>query len=266
MGIDVAPNAEQVCAWQLFQIGPPGNRVIDDIHSHWLSYLYKFGALADAPYSEFQPIEGWDAVYTYDSLKKYESKFADSFGKKVTKPSLIVVVSPTTSEVDDYFLNKLHKPICIKRKSVYFGPKVSCKRSHIEVVFCPYCGVLSQNAPSGCSHIWRHFGITFVCRACMKFPNETPKKLQEHLRKCREMLVAKATADLAASQGGSGKEKEAYLEAPASISPSFLHGGTRMPRHICLFQQKSGCRVPCYHGAVGYTLPRLRASQGSNLV
>ena len=26
------------------------------------------------------------------------------------------------------------------------------------------------------------------------------------------------------------------------------------------------CRVPCYCAAVGYTLPRLRASQGSNLV
>ena len=210
MGIDVAPNAEQVRAQQLFQIGPPGNHVIDDIHSHWLSYLYKFGTLADAPYSEFQPAEGWNAVYTWNSLKKYESKFADSFGKKATKPSLIVVISPTTSEVGgDYFLNKHHKSTCIKWESIYFGPKVSGKRSHIQVVICPYCGVLSQNTPSGCSHIQRHLGITFVCRACMKFCNKTPKKLQEHLWKCKEALAAKATADLAASQDGSGKEKEA---------------------------------------------------------
>ena len=210
MGIDVAPTPEQVCGQQLFQVGPPGNRVVDDIHTQWLSYLYDFGALADAPYSQFRPTKGWDAVYTWESLKKYESKFTDSFGKKVTKPSLIVVVTSTTSEVgDDYFLNKLHKSTCIKWKSVYFGPKVSGKRSHIQVVICPYCGVLSQNTPSGCFHIWRHLGITFVCRACMKFCQETPKKLQEHLRKCKEVQAAKAAADLAASQDGSSKEKEA---------------------------------------------------------
>ena len=179
-------------------------------HSHWLSYLHKFGALADTPYSEFQPAEGWDTVYTWDSLKKYESKVADSFGKKMTKPSLIVVISPTTSEVgDNYFLNKLHESACIKQKSVYFDPKVSRKRSRIQVVICPYCGVLSQNAPSGCSHIRRHLGIIFVCRACMKFHNETPKKLQEHLGKCKEVLAAKAAADLATSQDGGSKGKEA---------------------------------------------------------
>ena len=44
MGIDVAPTPEQVCCWQLFQVGPPGNHVVDDIHTHWLSYLYDFGA------------------------------------------------------------------------------------------------------------------------------------------------------------------------------------------------------------------------------
>ena len=125
MGIAVAPTTEQVRGRQLFQVGPPGNHVVDDIHTHWLSYLYKFGALAYAPYSQFQPAKGWDVVYTWESLKKYKSKFADSFGKKATKPSLIVVVALTTSEVgDDYFLNKLHKSACIKRKSIYFGPKV----------------------------------------------------------------------------------------------------------------------------------------------
>ena len=184
----------------MIQLSPPGNCVINDIHSHWLTYLYEFGTLVDAPYSEFQHAEGWDAVYTWDSLKKYQSKFADSSGKKVTNPSLIVVVSPTTSEVgDDYFLNKLHKSACIKQKSVYFGPKVSGQMSYIQVVICPYYGVLSQNAPSSCSHIQKHLGVTFVCGACMKFTNETPKKLQEHLGTCKEALVAKAEADLAAS-------------------------------------------------------------------
>ena len=183
---------------------------MDDIHSHWLSYLWKFGVLADAPYSQFQPVKGWDAVYTWESLEKYKLGFANSFGRKVTKPSLIVIVAPTTSKIgDDYFLSKLYKSASIKRKSVYFGPYVSGKRSHIQVVICPYCGVSSQNTPSCCSHIWRHLGLIFVCQTCMNFHNETPKKLQEHLGKCKEVQAAKVVADLAASQDGSNKERKA---------------------------------------------------------
>ena len=43
----------------------------------------------------------------------------------------------------------------------------------------------------------------------MKFCHKTPKKLQEHLGKCKEAQAAKAAADLAASQDGGSKEKEA---------------------------------------------------------
>ena len=131
-------------------------------------------------------------------MEKHKLAFANSFRKKASKPSLIVVVTPTTTKIgNDYFLSKLHKAACIKRKSVYFSPKVSGKRSRIQVVICPYCGVLSQNAPSGCSHIWRHLRLIFVCGACMEFHNKTPKKLQDHLGKCKEALAAKAAADLA---------------------------------------------------------------------
>ena len=43
----------------------------------------------------------------------------------------------------------------------------------------------------------------------MKFCNETPKKLKEHLGKCKEAQAAKAAADLAASQDGDNKETKA---------------------------------------------------------
>ena len=210
MNISSTPTAAQIHDPKLFKLGPPGNRVVDDIHSHWESYLHSFGVLADAPYSQFRPKEGWDAVYTWESLKTHEPTFATSFGKQANKPSLIVVVTPTTTKIgDDYFFSKLHKAACIKQKSVYFGTKVSGKRSHVQVVICPYCGVLSQNALSGCSHIRRHHGLMFVGGACMEFRNETPKKLQEHLGKCKEALAAKAAADLAASQGASSKMEKA---------------------------------------------------------
>ena len=145
MNISSTPTAVQIHDQKLFRLGPPGNRVVDDIHSHWESYLHSFGALANAPYSQFHPQEGWDAVYPWESLKKHEPMFTSSFWKKANKPSLVVVVAPTTTKIgDDYFLSKLHKAACIKWKSVYFGSKVSGKRSRVQVVICSYCGVLSQ--------------------------------------------------------------------------------------------------------------------------
>ena len=134
----------------------------------------------------------------------------NSYGKKVAKPSLMVVVAPTTTKIgDNYFRNKLHKAACFKRKSVYYGAKVSRKRSHKQVVICPYCGVLSWNAPSGCSNIQRHLGLAFACRACRKFRTEAPKKLQDHLGKCKEALAAKVAAKLTAFQSKTSKEEKA---------------------------------------------------------
>ena len=199
----------QIHKQDLFKLGSPGNRIVDDIHSHWKSYLHEYRVLADAPYSQFHPREGWDTVYTWESLEEHEPTLANTYGKKVAKPSLMVVVTPTTTEIgDDYFLNKFHKSACIKRKSVYYGAKVSGKRSCVQVVICPYCGVLSQNAPSGCSHIRKHLGLAFACGGCRKFCMEAPKKLQDHLGKCKEVLAAKVAAELAASQNETSKEEK----------------------------------------------------------
>ena len=209
LGLNQIPSVVQIHKWDLFKLGPPGNRVVDDIHSHWESYFQKYGVLADAPYSKFQATEGWDTVYTWDSLEKHEPALTHTYGEKATKPSLMVVVAPTTTEIgDDYFLNKLHEPACIKRKSVYYGAKVAGKRSCVQVVICPYCRVLSQNAPSGCSHIRRHLGLAFACGGGRQFHTEAPKKLQEHLGKCKEALAAKAAAELVASQNETSKGKK----------------------------------------------------------
>ena len=201
MGLNKIPSLAQIHKRDLFKLGPPGNCMVDDIHSHWESYFHKYGVLADVPYSKFHAKEGWDTVYTWESLEEHEPALTNTYGKKAIEPSLIVVVTPTTTEIgNDYFLNKFHEPACIKRKSVYYSAKVAGKRSRVQVVICPYCRVLSQNAPSGCSHIRRHLGLTFACGGCRKFRTEAPKKLQEHLGKCKEALAVKVAAELAASQ------------------------------------------------------------------
>ena len=209
MGLNKIPSMAQIHKWDLFKLGPPGNCVVDDIHSHWGSYFHKYGVLADAPYSKFHAKEGWDTVYTWESLEEHKPVLANTYGKKAIKPSLMVVVAPTTTEIgDDYFLNKLQEPACIKRNSVYYSAKVAGRRSHVQVVICPYCGVLSQNAPSGCSHIQRHLGLTFACGGYRKFCTEIPKKLQEHLGKYKEALAVKVVAELMASQNKTSKEEK----------------------------------------------------------
>ena len=132
MGLNRIPTVTQIHKRDLFKLGSPGNCIVDDIHSYLESYLHEYRVLASAPYSQFHPRKGWDAVYTWESLEKHEPMLANTYGKKVAKPSLMVVVAPTTTEIgDDYFLNKLHKAACIKRKSVYFGKKVAGKRSQV---------------------------------------------------------------------------------------------------------------------------------------
>ena len=200
MGLDKIPSMAQIHKWDLFKLGPPGNHVVDDIHSHWESYFHKYGVLPDVPYSKFHAAEGWNTVYTWEPLEEHEPALANTYGKKAIKLCLMVVVVPTTTEIgDDYFLNKLHEPACIKRKSVYYGAKVAGKRSRMQVVICPYCRVLSQNAPSGCSHIQRHLGLACASGGCRRFRTEAPKKLQEHLGKCKEALAVKVAAELVAS-------------------------------------------------------------------
>ena len=96
MGLDRIPTATQIHKRELFKLGSPWNHIVDDIHSHWESYLHQYGVLANAPYSQCHPREGWDAVYMWESLEEHEPMLANTYGKKAAKPSLMVVVAPTT--------------------------------------------------------------------------------------------------------------------------------------------------------------------------
>ena len=99
-------------------------------------------------------------------------------------------------------------PSKLPRKDLKYSEEQCTLLDPVQVVICPYCGVLSQNTPSGCFHIWRHLGLAFACGGCRQFHTEAPKKLQEHLGKCKEALAAKAVAKLVASQNEASKGKK----------------------------------------------------------
>ena len=48
----------------------------------------------------------------------------------------------------------------------------------------------------------------FACGGCREFHTEAPKKLQEHLGKCKEVLAAKVAAELVASQNETNEEEK----------------------------------------------------------
>ena len=48
----------------------------------------------------------------------------------------------------------------------------------------------------------------FACEGSRKFRTEAPKKLQEHLGKCKEVLAVKVAAELLASQNETSKEEK----------------------------------------------------------
>ena len=52
MGLNRIPSVAQIHKRDLFKLGPPGNHVVDDIHSHWKSYFHEYRILADVPYSQ----------------------------------------------------------------------------------------------------------------------------------------------------------------------------------------------------------------------
>ena len=121
---------------------------MDDILSHWESYLHNFGVLANAPYSQFCPHKGWDVVYTWESLKKQEPTFTSSFVKKANKPSLVVVVAPTTTEIGDDFFPQQVPQDCLHQAevSIFRSQGVWKKESFAPTVEC-YLKPLPLAAP-----------------------------------------------------------------------------------------------------------------------
>ena len=58
MGLSTVPSEAQIHKQDFFKLGPPGNHIVNDIHSHWESYFHKWGVMANVPYSQFPVKEG----------------------------------------------------------------------------------------------------------------------------------------------------------------------------------------------------------------
>ena len=211
MNILSTPTAAQIHGRKLFKLSPPGNQVMDDIHSHWESYLYDFRALANAPYSQFCPKEGWDAVYTWETLEKHKPTFFNSFGKKATKAFINSGGHPNHHR-DKWWLFPQQTPqSCLHQAevSLFWSPRclgkgVASKWWFALTVEC-YLKMLPVAAPTSGGTLGSYLCVELVWSFIMRLPRSS----KDHLGKCKEALTAKAAADLAASQDESNKERKA---------------------------------------------------------
>ena len=133
----------------------------DIIIEHWLPILWEEGLLMECPPDQFTTKPGWVPLYTPDSLTKYLPTALSAFSG-TAPPSLPVVVPPQHlgGLNREFLLTNFHRHACLVRQSLTVGGK------RRQLAFCPYCGIINENADMAFSHVRKHLDLLFVCGAC----------------------------------------------------------------------------------------------------
>ena len=133
----------------------------DVITEHWLLVLWEEGLLMECPPDKFTTKAGWVPLYTPDSLTKYLPAALSAFSG-AAPPSLSAVVPPqhTGNLNREFLLMNFHRHACLVRQSLTVGGK------RRQLAFCPYCGIINENADMAFSHVHKHLDLLFVCGAC----------------------------------------------------------------------------------------------------
>ena len=146
------------------------------IAEHWLPVLWEEGLLMECPPDQFTMKPDWVLLYTPDSLTKYLptvlSTFSGSGG-----PSLLAVVPlqhPGSTD-REFLLMNFHRHGCLVRQSLTVGGR------RRQLAFCPYCGIINENADTAFSHVCKHLDLLFVCGGCHTKSHVNGQALQRHM-------------------------------------------------------------------------------------
>ena len=115
----------------------------------------------ECPLDQFTTKPGWVPLYTPDSLTKYLPTALSTF-TGAAPPSLSAVVPPQQMGGLDreFLLMNFHRHACLVRQSLTVGGK------RRQLAFCPYCGIINENADTAFSHVRKHLDLLFICGAC----------------------------------------------------------------------------------------------------
>ena len=143
----------------------------------WLPVLWEEGILAEYPPDQFTLKPSWVPLYTPESLTKHLPAALSAFsGSDV--PSLMAVVPPDHpgSSDKEFILMSFHQHGCLARQSL----TIEGKRR--QLAFCPYCGIINENANTALSHVRKHLDLLFVCGGCHTKSFSHGQALQKHIR------------------------------------------------------------------------------------
>ena len=173
------PTDAQINASSRFALHPAATEkeAPDIVTDYWMPFLRKNNRLADCPPEEFNATDGWVPLYTPEKLEEHLLAALSAFGS-ANSPCLMAVVPPNVllGMDKEFMLTCFHMRGCLRRASLV----VQGKRR--QIAFCPYCGVMNENAETGLSHIRRHLDVMLVCGGCHTKSVCLGQALQKHMK------------------------------------------------------------------------------------
>ena len=158
------------------------------IGDQWIDHLDEKGHIAHCKPNDFQCEDPWLPLYTRAGITKHVSSLSSLLKNQRDIPLIAVLPPgrPFQSE-REYMIHQLHEAECLSCVSVYYGESL-----RKQIAFCPYCGIMNENAATTLSHARKHLGIAFLCGGCYTKLYRAPQHLAQHIRMCAPCLMNKS--------------------------------------------------------------------------
>ena len=157
------------------------------IGEHWIDYLESEGRIAQCKPNDFKFEGKWLPLYTRAGITRYISSMSSLIKTQGDSPLIAVVPPDMLFQLErDYVIRQLHEADCLSQVTIYYG-----ENQRKQLAFCPYYGVMNENATTTYSHARKHLGITFLCGGCYNKIYLAPQHLVQHMRSCRSCLMNK---------------------------------------------------------------------------
>ena len=149
------------------------------ICEHWIDHLDAGGHI-----TKCKPHE-WLPLYTRAGVTRHVSGLSSLLKTQGDSPLIAVIPPDMLFQSDrEYVIHKLHEEDSLSWVTLYYG-----KNLRKQIAFCPYCGVMNENATTTYSHVRKHLGITFLCGGCYTKLYKVPKHLSQHMKTCCPCLM-----------------------------------------------------------------------------
>ena len=172
------------------------------IGEHWIDYLDREGHLATCKPSEFNYAEDWLPLYTRAAITKLVTGVSSLLNIQGDSPLVTVIPLEMLFQCDrEYVIHQLHKAECLGCMSIYYEDN-----QQKQIAFCPYCGVMNENALTAYSHARKHLGITFLCGSCYSKLYRHPQHLSSHMKMCRPCVMGRSEKATTSHKAGKSKK------------------------------------------------------------